>query len=435
VSGAAPKRVGRGVFLSIGSALRSSWLEWAERTCRVAARGSTPAGTWTAVISGTVVLGVIGLGSFYPSQAPLLAADGWWGAALAIIGFVTVTHTTLRVHAEPLASSSGIMAQGLTGNLLFHGGTLFLVDRAADSVTRTLLYVVFAFIVTSQAFQMRVSFRPPWFFLPTTVSFVIVGCVAHQGPALPLLTALWIFPACVVLGEGGRRFDTLLEDEGRRRAEHDATLLAIHERENAQLADFLERVAGRTHDLAGPALALTATLDRLVAVAEGESAVLARQAQADAEALMGLIRDAKSDLRGSALPPSTASSVAPVLDAVALRMRARFPADVRTSPRPAQVSVDVRGGTLALTRVIDNLAANACQVARHVLLDASSIDDQVHIVVDDDGPGFVETVALAGSGLASVRRIVETSGGQLTFERSSLGGTRALVRLPQTPDT
>lgn len=111
----------------------------------------------------------------------------------------------------------------------------------------------------------------------------------------------------------------------------------------------------------------------------------------------------------------------------------------------------ITGDAHALQEALDNLIDNALRYTPRggtvtVSLGVES-PDWLRIQVDDDGPG-VETNLLprlgerffrapdaveggTGLGLAIVRRIVQTHGGNLAFERSALGGLGARIRLPR----
>jgi signal transduction histidine kinase len=116
-------------------------------------------------------------------------------------------------------------------------------------------------------------------------------------------------------------------------------------------------------------------------------------------------------------------------------------------PPELQLTADRR----QFQRVMENLLRNALRYAQgHIIIEATSSNETVDIVVRDDGPGirqelrakvlepFVRLEQPAarqhrrglGLGLAIVRRIVEAHGGSTTISEAPEGGTSVLTRWP-----
>jgi two-component system osmolarity sensor histidine kinase EnvZ len=105
----------------------------------------------------------------------------------------------------------------------------------------------------------------------------------------------------------------------------------------------------------------------------------------------------------------------------------------------------------ALKRALANLVMNAAVHGEHVEVTARPTPaGGVEIIVDDDGPGipperFEDVMAPfgrldearsqnrkgVGLGLAIARDLARGHGGEVTLDRSPLGGLRAVVRLPR----
>jgi two-component system osmolarity sensor histidine kinase EnvZ len=136
----------------------------------------------------------------------------------------------------------------------------------------------------------------------------------------------------------------------------------------------------------------------------------------------------------------------PLLDAVG-EDAARAGAKVRV------VADDALAATIrpkALKRALSNLVDNAAAHAEHVELGARPTPSGgVEILVDDDGPGipperFEEAFTPfgrlddarnqnekgVGLGLAIARDVARGHGGEVTLDRSPMGGLRAVIRLP-----
>jgi two-component system osmolarity sensor histidine kinase EnvZ len=122
----------------------------------------------------------------------------------------------------------------------------------------------------------------------------------------------------------------------------------------------------------------------------------------------------------------------------------------------ARVSVDtdaalnIRGRPTALKRALSNLVMNAAAHGEHVSITARGLASHgVEIAVDDDGPVFPadrfeeaftpfnrldesrnQNAKGVGLGLAIARDVVRGHGGDLTLDKSTLGGLRAVIRLP-----
>ncbi|MDI6625737.1 MAG: ATP-binding protein [Brevundimonas sp.] len=105
---------------------------------------------------------------------------------------------------------------------------------------------------------------------------------------------------------------------------------------------------------------------------------------------------------------------------------------------------------LAIKRALANLAANAAAHGEHVRLSARALPSGgLEILVEDDGPGIPDDMHEeafrpfsrldesrnqnskgVGLGLAIARDVARSHGGDITLDRSDLGGLRAVIRLP-----
>ena len=122
----------------------------------------------------------------------------------------------------------------------------------------------------------------------------------------------------------------------------------------------------------------------------------------------------------------------------------------------AEVEIEVAGDLvaslrpLAIKRALANLAGNAAAHGEHVRLAARALPSGgLEITVEDDGPGIPDDMHEeafrpfsrldasrnqnrkgVGLGLAIARDVARSHGGDITLDRSDLGGLRAVIRLP-----
>jgi len=121
--------------------------------------------------------------------------------------------------------------------------------------------------------------------------------------------------------------------------------------------------------------------------------------------------------------------------------------DIDFSVDPASEAIELRCDRSGMQRAVGNLVSNAAKHAEdRVVLTASSAQGLVRIAVDDNGPGisavdrkkvfepFVRLEAASqrgiGLGLALVRRIALSLGGDVSVGDSPLGGARFQIDLP-----
>src|SRR5580658_1299647 len=212
----------------------------------------------------------------------------------------------------------------------------------------------------------------------------------------------------------------------------------------SRLQRFLDQrtalLASVSHDLRTPLTRLKLEL----ALAEPSSRV--EEMKRDVSEMEHMIDEYLAFARGEGGEALERIELGPLLVAVS-QGAARAGAEVKVA-RDAGLAAIVRPN--AMKRLLANLVQNAVAHAEHVELAAHRTPaGGVEITVDDDGPGIPpdryeeaftpfgrldearnQNEKGVGRGLAIARDVARGHGGEVTLDRSPLGGLRAVVRLP-----
>ena len=209
-------------------------------------------------------------------------------------------------------------------------------------------------------------------------------------------------------------------------------ILTIQEDEHAHIAREL-------HDRAGQGLSSLLVGLRLLS-REAGSVELSDQL----EELRNVTSDTLESIRNLAFEMRPTS-----LDHLGLA--ATLEQDVRSLGAQMQIGVDFQAGSaereplpkdldIAIDRAVHAALTNAAKHAQpsNVSVTMQRRDDQLSIIVEDDGKGFdVETVS-AGPvdkrfGLSAMEERVRPFSGRVAFESSPGSGTTVFIELPMTP--
>ena len=216
--------------------------------------------------------------------------------------------------------------------------------------------------------------------------------------------------------------------------------LAMRERIQRHIDQRTALLASVSHDLRTPLTRLRLEL------ALAPPFKRAGAMQGDLDEMEHMIDEYLAFARGEAGEAAQAVSIPDLLAAAAEDVR-RAGAEVEVIA-PADLTATLR--PLAFKRALTNLAGNAAAHGEHVRLSARPLPSGgLEVAVEDDGPGIPEDMHEeafrpfsrldasrnqnrkgVGLGLAIARDVARGHGGDITLERSDLGGLRALIRLP-----
>jgi len=219
--------------------------------------------------------------------------------------------------------------------------------------------------------------------------------------------------------------------------------ITMRERIERHVSQRTEMLAGVSHDLKTPLTRLKLTLEML----PGDSDIKSmRDDIAEMEHMLddylafargeGGEESSVTDLAG--LVRDTASGVARTKPGGPARLTVTAPDEVQVTVKPA-----------ALKRCLTNLIDNAFKHGKQVAVTLTCDPRWATIRIEDDGPGIPEArreeafrpfhrldegrnlqKGGSGLGLAIARDIARAHGGDITLDRSAMGGVKATIRLP-----
>lgn len=214
-----------------------------------------------------------------------------------------------------------------------------------------------------------------------------------------------------------------------------------------EMRDRIERhVEQRTLMLAGVSHDLRTILTRFrlqLAMFEEEPELDAMRA--DVEEMQAMLEDYMAFAKGDSGEAIGRVDIGEILSEVSAQAHDRKTIDIKIENEP--LVVRVRRHTIK--RAIANLVNNAARLADTVRVSASRKDGMLSIDVEDNGPGIPEDErelvfrpfyridharnqdsGSTGLGLAIARDIARIHGGDITLAQSSLGGLKAVLKLP-----
>lgn len=219
---------------------------------------------------------------------------------------------------------------------------------------------------------------------------------------------------------------------------------------NAFLDDAQEMMERQRMHVGNLAHALKTPLSVLLTAAGDAHGALPETVRKQTETMRGQVdhhlRRARAAARAQTLGERT--PVEPVLDELAVMLEQVFQDKGVIIDWRAPDGLAFRGERQDFQEIAGNLLENACiWCKRLVRITAEFIEDEqvLSVAIEDDGPGLDESrfeevlkrgarldesVPGTGLGLSIVDELVRAYGGQLKFERASLGGLKVKIRLP-----
>jgi len=219
--------------------------------------------------------------------------------------------------------------------------------------------------------------------------------------------------------------------------------ITMRERIERHVTQRTEMLAGVSHDLKTPLTRMKLALAMMHD--DGDT----RAFKADIAEMEHMLDDYLAFARGEGGEEAEEADLGELVrDTATAAAKARAVADERlTIAAPEHVVMSVKKA--ALRRCLTNLVDNALKASRHVAVTLSRGERHALIVVEDDGPGIPENrreeafrpfhrldqgrnlqKGGSGLGLAIARDIARAHGGDITLDESTMGGLKAVIRLP-----
>jgi two-component system osmolarity sensor histidine kinase EnvZ len=216
--------------------------------------------------------------------------------------------------------------------------------------------------------------------------------------------------------------------------------LTMRERIERYVQQRTDMLAGVSHDLKTP---LTRLKLELAMMSEDTAAM-----RGDIAEMEHMLNEYLDFARGEGGEDAEASDLSEIVqDAAASAAGARSASDRLTVHTEPDIVLSVRRN--ALKRCTTNIIDNALKHGKHAEVSLMRNGRNVIIAVDDDGPGIPQErreeafrpfhrldegrnlqQGGSGLGLAIARDIARAHGGDITLDKSKLGGLRAAIRLP-----
>ncbi len=219
--------------------------------------------------------------------------------------------------------------------------------------------------------------------------------------------------------------------------------IEMRERITQHVEQRTTMLAGVSHDLR---TVLTRLRLQLAFLGEGDEV---QAMKGDLKEMQHMLEDYLAFAKGDGGEVAAPTEVNPLLDEIIAETQ-HFGVDVtyKINRRRRDLIVPLKRN--AIKRAITNLVSNAARFGDHVLIRVATERDWVRFEVEDNGPGIPaaerenvfrpfyrldharnQDEGNSGLGLAIARDIARSHGGNVTLADSTLGGLKAIIRVPQ----
>jgi two-component system osmolarity sensor histidine kinase EnvZ len=212
---------------------------------------------------------------------------------------------------------------------------------------------------------------------------------------------------------------------------------------------IIQHVDQRTTMLAGVSHDLRTVLTRfklqLAFLGDGPEITALR---ADVNEMQHMLEDYLAFAKGDGGEQATPTNVRQLLEEIYVdAQHFGVPIDLRLRRRPTDLVLELKRN--AFKRAVTNLVSNAARFGNRIVVRAAADRQWLRIEVDDDGPGIPaverenvfkpfyrldharnEGAGNSGLGLAIARDIARSHGGDVALDTSTMGGLRAIIRVP-----